>query len=145
MDRRIELTPRFLWGTATVVLLAIGSLGPWVTLGPFSASGTGDGNDGAITLVLAILAAVLVCLRRWRIVTALLAVGALVVGIIDTNNVSSARNELLEPSVGWGLVAVDIAAVSLIVWALVALCASRSDPKAVPLAPEGAEMSSPNA
>lgn len=144
MDRRIELTPRFLWGIGTALLLGVGSLGPWVTLGPFSASGTGDGNDGAITLVIAIVAAVLICLRRWNIITGLLAVGALVVGIVDTNDVSSAGNDVLEPSVGWGLVAVDVAAVSLIVWALVALRASRRDRKAVSSAHE-AEIPSPNA
>jgi hypothetical protein len=94
-------------------------------LAHFSVSGTSSGRDGAITLVIGIVAGILVCLRRFSVVTTLLGAGALVVGIIDTSDISSAGNALIAPSVGWGLVVVDIAAVSLLVWGLVATSADR--------------------
>jgi hypothetical protein len=125
MDSRIELTPRFLWGVGSAILLAVGSLGPWVTLGPFSASGTSDGRDGLITLVIALAAAVLICVRRVPWLVVILALVALYVGIHDTNNVSTAGNEVLDPEVGWGLVLVDIAAASLFLWGLVAVGVKR--------------------
>lgn len=125
MDQRIQITPRFLWGLATALMLALGSFGPWATLGPFSVSGLDNGRDGIITLIIAIVAGVLICIRRGNPVTLLLGIAAAGVGIYDTANVSSAGNELFTPSVGWGLVMVDIAAVSLIVWAVVAILASR--------------------
>jgi hypothetical protein len=131
MDRRIEPTPRFFWGIGTVILLAVGSLGPWATLGALSVSGTSNGRDGTLTLVLAIAAAILVCVGRFAPVVTLIASGALAVGIIDTNNVSNTSSGLFEVSVGWGLVLVDVAAASLLIWSLAAFRARRRQRQAL--------------
>jgi hypothetical protein len=92
---------------AGIALLIIGSIGPWVKVGPV----TGDGlsRDGVITLILAIIAAVFVALARVRkrpvsrIALGICAVLALATTIYDVIDVTGTDIGTFEASVGWGL------------------------------------------
>ena len=118
-DRRAKLSPRspvFLWGVASVVLLAIGSLGPWASVLSVELSGTSDGRDGILTLILAGVAALLIGLRVWRwgvLVAGILAFATTIYDIVD---ITGRDAGILEPSVEWGLLLAAIAAASLCVW-----------------------------
>lgn len=116
--RRAAIDAKLAWGIASAVLIAVGSLGTWVTVGPISLSGTGDGRDGIITLVLALIALVPLALRRVRPLVGVIAAAVLLIGVIDTIDVSSNDIPLFTASVGWGLWLVDAAAVSLLLWTL---------------------------
>jgi hypothetical protein len=88
---------------AAIVLLIIGSIGTWVKIG--AATGDGLSRDGVITLILAILAAVVVAYAAARkrpisrIALGICAVLALATTIYDVQDVSSAAGA----TVGWGL------------------------------------------
>lgn len=113
---RAAVDRKLLWGIGSAIAIAIGSLGPWVSVGPFSFSGVGDGRDGAITIVIALLALVPIALRRWRPVVGVLAAICLLIGVIDTVDVSSYDEMGFSASVGWGLILVDVGAASLLAW-----------------------------
>lgn len=113
---RGALDAKLAWGLLSALAIAIGSIGTWVTVGPISLGGTGDGRDGTITLVLALVALVPLALRRLRPLVGVLAAVCLLIGIIDTVDVSSNDVAIFEASVGWGLWLVDAAAVSLLLW-----------------------------
>jgi hypothetical protein len=101
------------------VLLIVGSIGTWVsveTTGPFhiGASRGGLDRDGAITLVLAILAIIVIAVWAVRIgpPVARIALAAVVVffaalgvliAIIDIADVTSSGTDIVDTSVGWGL------------------------------------------
>jgi Protein of unknown function (DUF2510) len=134
---------RFLWGIASCILVAVGSIGTWATIGPVAISGTSNGRDGTLTLILVALAAVPVLRRGPHIGVAILGLLIVAVGAYDTIDIGNAgtRGTLFSPSVGWGLVMVDIAGASLVVWALVDRAGSRTrqaiSPPPPTLPPEG--------
>lgn len=115
-ERARSIDPKLLWGIASAVAIAIGSLGTWVTAGPIHLSGTSGGRDGTITVVLALIALVPIALRRWRPLVGVLAAVCLLIGVIDTIDVNSTGDTLFDASVGWGLLLVDVAAASLLAW-----------------------------
>lgn len=99
------------------VLILVGALLPWATIGPFSASGT-DG-DGAITLPLGVLAGACGVMRgvatkpsglQTAVAIAALVLGVLVtlIGLVDTADVSGAA------TVGGGLILTVVAGFCLI-------------------------------
>jgi hypothetical protein len=100
------------------VAIVIGSLGTWVTVGPFSIGGTTGGADGTMTLIVAIIALVLIATNRAPRVVAVLALWALGVGVYDTATISDNGNKFFGASVGWGLILVDLAAAGLLVWSV---------------------------
>lgn len=101
------------WGWASVAALFAGSIGPWVTVGPFSVGGGADKN---ITLIAAAAAAVVLGMRKSPGLVAVIGAIAALVGAIDTIGVSGNSTAIFSASVGWGLIVVDLAAVSLMVW-----------------------------
>ncbi len=56
----ISVTPEMLAGVIAALLLAVGSIGTWASVGPFSVSGLR--GDGALTLVAAVIALIRCCL-----------------------------------------------------------------------------------
>jgi hypothetical protein len=116
MSEGITLTPRLLWVWASLLAALVGSLGTWATLGIISVSG-GD-KDGAIVVVLAVVAAVLVALHRWPIGVAVLALLMLTIGVFDWQDITSKSALGIHFGVGWGLVLVCIASASLLGWAV---------------------------
>jgi len=109
-------SPVFLWGVASVVLLVIGSLGPWASVLSVELSGTSDGRDGILTLVLAGVAALLIGLRVWRWGVLVAGVLALATAIYDIVDITGRDAGIREPSVEWGLLLAAVAAASLCVW-----------------------------
>jgi hypothetical protein len=103
-----------IWAGVAFAGAVVGSIGPWVTLGVFSKAGT-DG-DGVLTLIAALLGAILVLSNRGehtaRIGVGLLGLVIVAFGIYDIAEVSSSGIELfgeqISPSVGWGLWAVTL-------------------------------------
>jgi hypothetical protein len=128
MDAPLALTKRLTWGVGSALLLVIGSLGAWATFGPFSVAGTS--GDGVITLIAGLVAGVLIVLRRFTVVTLLAGLVAVATAIYDTATISDSGNEFFSASVGWGLILADLAAVSLIAWAVAELVARRRAPQA---------------
>lgn len=118
-------TRTFWWALISCALMAIGALGPWVTVLGFSASGTE--GDGWIVLLAAFLAAGLVLWhdrapRLWKLGAAgLAAVAAFGTGAYDWSEIESVAAEAeelegvfdLSVSVGWGLILCTFASVSL--------------------------------
>jgi hypothetical protein len=119
-ERGIVLTPRLLWAFGSIAAIIAGSLGPWITLGAISASGTGDGRDGTITLILGIAAGVLVVIERGRVAVGVLAAVSLVIAIIDGTQVLRSREDTILGSIeiGWGLIVLALGAVGLFAWAV---------------------------
>jgi hypothetical protein len=119
-DRAIVLTPRLLWAFGSIAAIIAGSLGPWITLGAISVSGTGDGRDGTITLIVGIAAAVLVVIERGRVAVGVLAAISLAVAVIDGIQVLRSREETLLGSIeiGWGLIVLALGAAGLLAWAI---------------------------
>ena len=113
MNDTIQLSRSGLWGWLSAGALAVGSIGPWVTVGPFSKAGTS--GDGILTLIAAAIIAVGIARKRLLLI-AIFALLSLAVGIYDVGDVSSSGNELFSASVGWGLIMVNVAAVSLLAW-----------------------------
>ena len=101
-----NIPARWLLGGAGA--LGLGSFLPWAQVGPFSKNGT-DG-DGVLTLILAIVVAVVAwptirtSIGRARSVTTTLAAAlALLICLYDIADVSSAGNGLVDTQVGIGL------------------------------------------
>jgi len=129
-----------------LVFLAIGSIGPWITLGVLSRNGLDGGNDGWITLGLSAGAAVGVWgyftrPRRaqgwWLAVDGVI---AMVVGISDISDVQSRHATVfginLSPSPGWGLYLVVGAG---LVIALVGVSIARTTPRRAAPVPSASE------
>lgn len=114
-------------------LLALGSVGPWVTwtssLGAFSVNGTQ--GDGVITLALAVVAAAVLGARigsprsnDWLLVPVmLLALGATYVGLAAWARLSEFAGQPEETGVSfdWGLVLVNFGAQTAVILAIVML------------------------
>jgi len=109
-------SPVFLWGVVSVVLLVVGSLGPWASVLSVDLSGTSDGRDGILTLILAGIAAVLMGLRVWRWGVLVAGGLALATTIYDIVDITGRDAGILEPSVEWGLILAAVAAASLCAW-----------------------------
>ena len=107
-------------GYGACLVIAIGSIGPWATLGFITVSGT-DG-DGVVTLILAAAAAAF--LWRWSVVgkrsrliaAAVAGALSLVITVSDTVNISNVVDGPLglDPSVGWGLIVALIASIGVL-------------------------------
>lgn len=112
----VTIDRRALWAWVSVALIAIGSLGTWASLGIITVSGAD--NDGMLTLGLAAAAAASLATDRWRPVIPVAAILTLAIGIYDASEI--AGTEVLGTSfdVGWGLVLVNLAAASLLVWTI---------------------------
>jgi hypothetical protein len=112
------------------LLLIVGSIGTWVSVettgGPFhiGASRGGLDRDGAITLVLAILALILIAIWAARIgpvggrvalaaVALFFALLSVLIAIIDIADVSDNSTDIVDTSVGWGLWLVLVASILL--------------------------------
>ena len=103
------------------VIAAVGSLGPWASLGSVEQTGT-EGGDGYIVIVCVAIAAVMLFVassagKRWpTIVAAVFGAIALLVGIVDFQDISDKGLDL-----GWGmfLVLAGTAAVTLLSSAVV--------------------------
>jgi hypothetical protein len=126
--------PNLIVAMVASVGIVIGSLGPWLTFLVFNR--TAADGDGAITLVLGIVALVVLFaifnLGRNRkktgiaalgCVAALAGLGAFVVGVVDAVEVTSRRVELFGRTVGaqigWGLWLVLISSLVLTVTAII--------------------------
>jgi len=117
-----------IWGLASAAGIAIGSVGTWASLGPFSLGGT-SGSGGKIALALGVITLIIVALHYWSpswnreitgFVTGIAGLITAGVGIHGTIKILGAGTTIfgvsITPSIGWGLVVVDLAALSLIVW-----------------------------
>jgi Protein of unknown function (DUF2510) len=111
---------RFVWGIVSVLLLVVGSLGTWATVGPLNINGTTDGHDGIITLILAGIAAIFIIARRGRwgvLVAGILATATTVYDLADLNSDKySDLNIGFSVSPGWGLILAVAASISLCLW-----------------------------
>ena len=114
-DSRLSKVER-IWALVAFGLVAVGSLGPWVTLGVFSKAGT-DG-DGVVTLVAAAVGSVLVLVGRGRIALALVGAIICVTAVYDIVDVSRSGVEIFDtevsPSVGWGLWLVTLGGLAIL-------------------------------
>ena len=130
------------WMIASAAGMVIGSLGPWATVLGISINGTE--GDGTLILIVALLAAVLVAIKRtrarWPLVVALFAgaLGALI-SLSDLSDISSvADGTLFEGAVstGWGLYVCAASSISLVLAAIAGLQSRKSvlrdRPAAVP-------------
>src|SRR3954470_1105484 len=105
------------WSYVSCAALAVGSLGPWATVGPFSKGGTE--GDGVLTLIGAGLAAL--ALWRWTrtgsrtmLIAGMVVAGlSVLVCLYDTVDVPGGG-----VSLGWGLILALVASVALTVLCL---------------------------
>lgn len=110
--------------------VAVGSLGPWATVGVISAAGTR--GDGKITLIAAVIAGLTILLgksnRGPTVLVVILAIICAAVGVSDSVNVNNdlSSSPLLSAvaGVGWGLYAVIAGSVVMFIAAMVARLAS---------------------
>ena len=122
MNRKLDLTVGTAWAALSLIAVAVGSLGPWVTVGPFSVNGTA--GDGLVALGAAIVA--LVALVAPRVPAAVVAIAAAVaagIGAYDTAAVLAVSGDTFLGSVmpGWGLLLVLVGGISLTAWAFLRL------------------------
>ncbi len=125
-DSRIQHTnipARWLLGGAGA--LALGSLLPWAEVGPFSKNGTS--GDGVLTLILAIVIALVAwpairtSIGRARSVTTSIATAlALFICVVDVVDVSSSGNQVVEAQVGIGLWMATAGACAVLVGVIIA-------------------------
>lgn len=132
------------WGLASAVLMALGSIGPWIRVGAFPGGGIVERhNGGLLVLAAAVIGASLLVVwqqRRAAGVAALLAgLVGLAVRLHDRRHLTSLlRGRHFPPGVhvftplfihvGWGLDLALLASLSLAVCGLVWLLALREDP-----------------
>jgi hypothetical protein len=113
----------FWWAIGASALMIVGGLGPWATaLSVIDVSGTH--GDGWLVIGAGVLAAAILLTSpsdAGPIVGILAAIGGLLVGVIDLNDIQS-RSALVEPA--WGIYAVLAGSIALGV-ASVALLAGR--------------------
>lgn len=124
-DRSAHQPVFMVWGLAPAGLLAIGSIGPWATLGALSVSGTSNGRDGIVTLVLAGIAVLVLLFRSWIWGVLIAGVLALATAVYDIVNINNMDNGFLTPSPGWGIILAAVSSLSLCVWPFVVRNASR--------------------
>ena len=113
--------PNLIAALAAAIGVAVGSIGPWIAFMGISRNNIGEGADGTITLILGIIAALclfaLLNFGRTRVrskrmiglgtVAGIAGVLAFLIGVIDAQEVSSRKTEILGktigPEIGWGL------------------------------------------
>jgi hypothetical protein len=133
-----------LWGLASALLMALGSLGPWVRVGAFADGDiVGRRNGSLLVLAASVIAAAFLVVwreRRGAGIAALLAgLAGLAVTLHDRRHPSTLlRGRHFPPGlqlvtsrfeqVGWGLDLALLASLSLAVCGLVWLLALREDP-----------------
>lgn len=131
----ITIDRRLAWGLASAVGMAIGSVGTWFTAGPFSVAGTTGGGDGWFTLAIGVIAGILVALRRLPWLTLPAAIVALGISLGDAIRFLSQEDDGSEwfggLALGWGIVLVIVAAVSLATWGAAALRATPTRQRAI--------------
>jgi hypothetical protein len=128
---QITIDRRLAWGLASAVAIAIGSVGTWVTAGPFSVAGTTGGGDGWITLGIGVVAALLVGFRRLPWLTLPGAIVAIGIGIGDAVRfLGIDGGDWFSVSIGWGLVLTIVASASLAAWGTTALPSAPRVPAA---------------
>lgn len=128
----ITIDSRLAWGLVSAVAMALGSVGAWATAGPFSVTGTTGSGDGWITLAIAVALGVLVAVRRlpWLALPGAMVAGG--IGIGDAIRLLDAEeSEWFSVSVGWGLVLVIAASVSLAAWGAATLTVTPSRQRVV--------------
>jgi Protein of unknown function (DUF2510) len=103
------------WGTSPAYWVACGSLvgmvvggvGPWITLGPLTFSGTSGGRDGGVVVGAAVVAGILLAVfaatgrRGWLIGAGIVGLLMLITTIVDLADISDAN--ALGASAGWGI------------------------------------------
>ena len=150
MIGRIRALPRtFWWAGASLVLMVVGAVGPWVKAEELTIHGTDGGRDGwVIVAAVTVTGIALLCFaryrRRWLAVIPLLAgiTGITTTGydISDINGQASENIFLSEISVtpGWGIYVVLAASVSLTLASVAFFVESRRREPAAVEAPTGA-------
>ena len=119
------------WGVASVVVMVIGSVGPWARiLGTVSINGTDDGHDGWVVIVAAVIGAAGLFMfwrgMRWGLILSVLAAG---VGLATTiyDRIDLERTfegtSIVEP--GWGIYVAMLGSASLALAAVLAWMVSR--------------------
>ena len=107
------------WAAASLVAMAVGAFGPWVTvLGLITINGTDGARDGWVVLGAALAAGAVLLLRRrrsWPAVLCLLAgvVGAATVGY-DMHDIEAALGDNAA-ELRWGIYVALLGSISLIV------------------------------
>lgn len=126
------------WGVGSALLMIVGGIGPWVTVGGTTIA-NGTEKDGVILIALGLIAGGLLVWRggaaKWPAIVALsVAVLAVVISIADLGSVSgdSIAAALADP--GWGLYLDLVASISLVAATAVLLIKSRSTAAAAPVA-----------
>lgn len=127
----ISVTPELLAGVIAALLLAVGSVGTWASVGPFSVSGLR--GDGSLTLAAAVIALIPLLLGRAPGVTLAAGVVAAAVSIYDLARILPVvdENGLFSVSVGWGLVISALASIALLAVGLVGVRRTASRPVAL--------------
>jgi hypothetical protein len=128
MNQRLQVTVGLAWGLASVLAVVAGSLGPWVTVGPFSVGGFAA--DGKISLAAGVLAAIGVLWRSVpRAVVLVLAAIAAATAVYDTAAIFSTDSTLFgSVAPGWGIIVAGLGAISLAAWAVAASLPSQLVP-----------------
>jgi hypothetical protein len=126
-----DVKPKVRWGVSpaywvayvAVVGMVVGGLGPWITLGSLSSSGT-DGHDGGFVIFAAVIAAVLLAVfaatgrRGWLIGAGVVGVLMLITTIADLSDIND--NAISGAGPGWGIWLAVIASGILMIAAFVA-------------------------
>jgi hypothetical protein len=128
----IVVTRRLLWALASAAAIIAGSLGPWVTAGPFSVGGTH--GDGDYSLALGIIALILIIAERSRPAVAAVAGAALAIGAVDASMVlRTDDSEIFDVGLGWGLIVLPLGAASLLAWGVLEVLQRKTSRRGVAL------------
>ena len=130
--------PIVAWAGLSLLLLIVGSIGPWIVAhGPlFDLSANGTDKDGVVLIGLAVLTIPLLAgyalassLKLARLISlgcaCFFALLATILSIIDWADVNGEDGGVLDVSVGWGLWLAVAAAISLLVSLIVAFAVRR--------------------
>jgi hypothetical protein len=128
MNRRLELTIGLVWAVTSVLLIILGSLGTWVSIGPLSIDGSST-DAGVVCIALGGAAAIAVLwtrVPRWVVLVLALAVAA--IGTYHVAAFSAVGSVPLFGQVtpGWGVLLLATGGVSLIAWAIVTIAPGRT-------------------
>jgi Protein of unknown function (DUF2510) len=132
--------PIAIWAFVSLLLLIIGSVGPWIEtsggLVDLSVNGTDENRDGIVLIALAVLTViplgVWLALSQYVIARViglafglLFALTAAVIAVIDLDDVQSAGGGVIELSAGWGLWLCVFASLSLLLSLILAVAVRR--------------------
>lgn len=98
------------------LMMVVGSVGPWATIGIIHANGLDNGRDGWVTLVCGLLAALLLYYIHTSqgspLLLGLLGVAGAITAIVDGKDISDRHATLfgadISPQLGWGLIIAGI-------------------------------------